>query len=81
MRLFLALVLVASPAWAQSNRSDSEPSPTVRQQQKQADYARKGHPDASKPKQQAPASLNTKDKQGKPPKSKPGEGALRTPSK
>ena len=77
MKLLIALLLGSSV----SAQPAGEPSPTVRQQQKQADYARKGHPDASKPKQQAPASLNTKDKQGKPPKSKPGEAALRTPSK
>ena len=75
MRLLLALLLAGSSAWAQR---DGEPSPTVRQQQKQADYARKGHPDAGKPKKQEPASLKTKDKPLKP---KPGEAGLRTPSK
>jgi hypothetical protein len=82
MRLFLlALTLVAAPAWAQPSRPEGEPSPTVSQQQKQADYARKGHPDAGKPKKQEPASLKTKDTQRKPPRSEPGGAALRAPSK
>jgi hypothetical protein len=33
MKLLLAMVLVTCPAWAQPNRSDGDPSPTVRQQQ------------------------------------------------
>ena len=81
MRLLLAAVLAASPAWAQPDRGNGAPSPTVSQQQKQADYARKGHPDAGKPRKQEPASLKTKDTQRKALKSKPGEAALRTPSK
>jgi len=80
MRLLLATLLASTAAWAQPN-PNGDPSPTVQQQQKQADYAHKGHPDAGKPRKQEPASLKTKGKQAKPPKSTPGEAALRTPSK
>jgi hypothetical protein len=75
------VLLVAAPVWAQFNRPDGDPSPTVSQQQKQADYARKGHPDAGRPKKQEPASLKVTGTPAKPPKPKPGEAALRTPSK
>jgi hypothetical protein len=77
MRLLIGMVLVVSAAWAQPERSNGEASPAVRQQQKQADYARKQHP-SSKSKQER-ASLRTKDTKGKPASSKPGEAAIRTP--
>jgi len=73
----LPLALLVSLAWAQPN---GEPSRTVQQQQKQADYARKGHPQSGKP-QEERASLRTKDGQAKPPKPKKGEASLRTPQK
>jgi hypothetical protein len=79
MRLLLAALLMSSPAWAQRN-PNGDPSPTVQQQEKQADYARKGHPQSGKPKQERSA-LKTKDSGAKAPKSKPGESALRPPSK
>ena len=75
MTLF-PVVLLASLAWAQPN-PNGEPSPAVRQQQKQADYARKQHPHSTKPKGEK-ASLRTKDK---PVRSKPGEASLRVPKK
>jgi len=76
MKLLLLLLasfsVLAQPA--------GEPSPTVRQQQEQADHARKQHPRSTKPKEPR-APLKAKDSQGKPPRPKPGEAALRTPSK
>ena len=75
----LPLALLVSLAWAQPN-ANGEPSRTVQQQQKQADYARKGHPQAGKP-QEERASLRTKNGQAKPPKPKKGEASLRTPQK
>jgi hypothetical protein len=80
MKLFLGMLVVSCAAWAQSDRSNGDPSPTAQQQQKQADSARKQHPHSGKPKEQR-ASVRTKETQGKAPKSKPGEAALRTPSK
>jgi hypothetical protein len=78
------MLLASTAAWAQRDSRpgpNGDPSPAVQQQQKQADYARKGHPHSGKPRKQEPASLRTKDKQGRAPQSKPGEAALRTPSK
>jgi len=73
-----AAVLLLSVASAQPN-PNGEPSPTVQQQQKQADYARKGHPSAGKPQKQEPAALRTKDSAAKSSrKPKPGEAAVRT---
>lgn len=80
MRLLLALMVITIPAWAQPDRSNGEASPTVRQQQEQADHARKQHPHAGKPKQDR-ASLKTRDAQPKPARPKRGEAALRTPAK
>ena len=77
MTLF-PLVLFASVAWAQPN-PNGEPSKAVQQQQKQADYARKGHPQSGKPRKQESASVRTKDSPAKSSrKPKPGEAAVRT---
>ncbi len=81
MTLF-PVVLLASVAWAQpasQTRANGEPSPAVQQQQKQADYARKQHPNSGKPKREQ-ASIRTKDGT-KPARAKPGEASLRVPSK
>ena len=75
----LSALLLVSAAWAQPN-PNGEPSEAVQQQQKQADYARKGHPQAGKP-QEERASLRTKNGQAKPPRPKKGEASLRTPQK
>ena len=75
MTLF-ASVLLLSVAWAQPN-PNGEPSKAVQQQQKQADYARKGHPQSGKPQKQQPASLRTKDSKA-PYKPKHGEAPIRT---
>jgi hypothetical protein len=80
MKLILAVAcfaLLGAPAWAQ--RSDGEPSPAVREQQRQADHARKQHP-KSAPAPQSKAAVRTPaDKKAKPPRSKPGQAAIRTP--
>jgi hypothetical protein len=47
MTLF-PVVLLVSVGWAQPN-SNGAPSKAVQQEQKQADYARKQHPDPRKP--------------------------------
>ena len=74
----LPTLLLVCVAWAQPN-PNGEPSKAVQQQQKQADYARKGHPQSGKPQKQEPASLRTN---GSPTKStqkpKPGSAAVRT---
>ena len=75
----LPLALLISLAWAQPN-PNGEPSSTVQQQQKQADYAAKGHPQSGKP-QEERASLRTKDGPAKPPKPKKGQASLRAPQK
>jgi len=75
----LPVALLVSFAWAQPN-PNGEPSPTVQQQQKQADYARKQHPPSGKPHEER-ASLRTKDTPAKAPRPKKGEAALRTPQK
>lgn len=73
-------LLVSMPAWAQRH-PNGEPSPAVQLQEKQADYARKQHPHSGKPKEQK-ASLRTKDSPAtKSRRARPGEAALRTPSK
>ena len=76
MTLLPALLLVAV-AWGQPN-PNGEASKAVQQQEKQADYARKGHPQSGKPRQQEPASLRTKENAGKAPKPKHGEASIRT---
>ena len=74
----LPALLLASVAWAQPN-PNGEPSKAVQQQQKQADYARKGHPQSGKPQKQEPASLRTKDSPAKPrQRPQPGSAAVRT---
>ncbi len=75
MRPLLVMLLVSAPAWAQTNPNGA-PSKAVQQEQKQADYARKGHPNSGKPKQES-ASVRTKDGK-KPAKSKAGEASVRT---
>ena len=76
MTLF-PMVLLVSVGWAQP--PNGEPSPTVQQQQKQADSARKGHPSSGKPQKQEPAALRTKDSPAKSTrKPKSGEAAIRT---
>jgi hypothetical protein len=80
MKLVFALLWTVAAAWAQADRSNGEPSPTVQQQQEQANHARKQHPQAGKPEHNR-ASLKTKDPQPKPPRPKSGEAALRTPPK
>ena len=75
MRLLLVTLLVSTPLGAQTN-PNGEPSKAVQQQQKQADYARKGHPKAGTPQEQK-ASLRTKDTSAKAPKPKKGEAAVR----
>ena len=79
MKLLLGMVLITGAAWAQPDRSNGDPSPTVQQEQKQADYARKGHPRSGKPKEER-ASLKTKGTPAKSAKPRQGEAALRTPS-
>ena len=77
MTLFASMLLIAV-AWAQPN-PNGEPSKAVQQQQKQADYARKGHPQSGKPQKQQPASLRTKDSPAKAPyRPKHGEAPIRT---
>jgi len=78
MTAFAAALLV-SIAWAQPN-PNGEPSPAVQQQRKQADYARKQHPQSGRPPQER-ASLRTKEPQAKAPKPKRGDASLRTPQK
>ncbi|HTM59628.1 MAG TPA: hypothetical protein VL199_04650 [Burkholderiales bacterium] len=74
----LSALLLVSAAWAQPN-PNGEPSEAVQQQQKQAVYARKGHPQSGKPQTQEPASLRTKDSPVKPTqKPKSGSAAVRT---
>ncbi len=73
---FFPVALLVSSAWAQPN-PNGEPSPTVQQEQTQADYARKGHPHSGKPQKQEPASLRTKDSKGTGPKPKKGQAAVR----
>jgi len=73
-----AAVLLLSVACAQPS-PNGDPSPTVQQQQKQADYARKGHQSAGKPQKQEPAALRTQGSAAKSSrKPKPGEAAIRT---
>ena len=77
MTLFASMLLIAV-AWAQPN-PNGEPSKAVQQQQKQADYARKGHPQSGKPQKQQPASLRTKDSPAKARyRPKHGEAPIRT---
>jgi hypothetical protein len=77
-RLLAALVLALLGSYAGAQRSDGEPSPAVREQQKQAAQARKQHP-KSAPASQSRASVRAPgDKQAKPPRSKPGQAAVRT---
>ena len=75
-----AAVLVFSFAWAQPN-PNGEPSKAAQQQEKQADQARKGHPEAGRAQQQQPASLRTKENAGKAPQPKKGEASIRLPQK
>jgi len=75
----LSALLLVSAAWAQPNPNNGEPSQAVQQQQKQADYARKGHPQSGKPQKQEPASLRAKDSPVKSTqKPKSGSAAVRT---
>ena len=76
----LPALLLATVAWGQPN-PNGEASKAVQQQEKQADYARKGHPQSGRPQKQEPASLRTKDSPTKSPRAKPGEASLRTPQK
>ena len=71
MRLLLALLVISTAAWAQSDRN-GPPSQAVQQQQKQADYARKQHPQSGKPHKQ-----ESKEVAPKAPKSKHGEATHR----
>jgi hypothetical protein len=79
MRLFLILLLTSAPAWAQTSPNGA-PSKAVQQEQTQADYARKGHPNSGRPQEQR-ASVRSKESRAKPPKPKKGEAARRTPEK
>jgi hypothetical protein len=80
MRLLLAALLASTPAWAQRDNPNGPPSKAAQQQEKQADYARKGHPQSGKPHKQEPAALRTKDSPAKSSrKPRPGEAALRSP--
>jgi len=73
----VCLLILSFAAWAQP--SDGQPSPAVREQQRQADHARKQHP-KSAPAPRSKAAVRTPgDKNTKPPRSKPGEAAIRTP--
>ena len=78
----LSALLVVSVAWAQpasQTSANGEPSKAVQQQQKQADYARKGHPQSGKPQKPESASLRTKDSPAKPTqRPKSGSAAVRT---
>jgi len=74
--LLPALFLV-STVWAQPN-TNGEPSKAVQQQQKQADYAAKGHRQSGKPQKQEPAALRTKDSPKSTRQPKAGEAAIRT---
>ena len=79
MRLLVAALLVSTAAWAQRDNPNGPPSPAVRQQQKQADHARQGHPQSGRPQKQERASLRTKDSPAKSSrKPRPGEAAIRT---
>jgi hypothetical protein len=73
------MLIVAAPAWAQTNPNGA-PSKAVQQEQKQADYARKGHAKSGNPSGER-ASLRAKDAPAKQSKPKKGEAALRTPQK
>jgi hypothetical protein len=75
--LLAACLAFTCPAtWAQ--RSDGQPSPAVREQQRQAEQARKQH-SKSAPAKQPKASVKVPgDKNAKPPRSKPGEAAVTT---
>lgn len=75
MRLFLVALLISTPLGAQTN-PNGEPSKAVQQQQKQAEYAKKGHPKAGTPHEEK-ASLRTKDTAAKAPKPKKGEAGIR----
>ena len=76
MRLLLVALLVSTPLGAQPN-PNGESSKAAQQQQKQADYARKGHPKAGTPHEEQKASLRTKDTPAKAPKPKKGEASVR----
>jgi hypothetical protein len=78
MRLLLTALLASSAAWAQRDDPNGPPSPAVQQQRKQADHARKGHPQSGRPQKQEPASLRTKDSPAKSSrKPRPGEASVR----
>ena len=74
MRLLLVALLASTPVWAQTT-PNGEASKAVQQQQKQADYAKKGHPKASTPHEEK-ASLRTTPP-AKAPKPRKGEAAVR----
>ena len=75
MRSFAIALLVSTPLWAQTH-PNGESSKTVQQQQKQADYAKKGHPKAGAPHEEK-ASLRTKESPAKTPRPKKGQAGIR----
>ena len=77
-RLFAAFGLALLCSYAEAQRADGQPSPAVREQQKQAAQAKKQHPKSSPASQSRAAVRTPADKQAKPPRSKPGQAAVRT---
>jgi len=74
--LAACLVFICPLAWAQ--RSDGESSPAVREQQRQAEHARKQHQKA-KPKPQERAAVKMPGDKPAKPRSKPGQAFVKTP--
>jgi hypothetical protein len=67
-----ALLACCLPVWAQS-------APAVREQQRQAEQARKQHPKSAPPAQPRASLKAPGDKQAILPRSKPGQAAIKAP--